>query len=129
MLTSWMLILLKGVDTPRNRASVGTDPGAKSFPLNGVQKMNIGFAKSAWSCFSASILFSLVLFFGSPKATLGQASPGVSENEIIIGSCSALEGPSHFLGQQTVTGAKAYFNSVNDEGGVNGRKLKLISAD
>jgi ABC-type branched-subunit amino acid transport system substrate-binding protein len=59
----------------------------------------------------------------------GQSTPGVTENEILIGSCSALEGPSHFLGVETVTGAKAYFNLVNEEGGVNGRKLKLISAD
>jgi branched-chain amino acid transport system substrate-binding protein len=61
--------------------------------------------------------------------TFGQTAPGVTENEILIGSCSALEGPSHFLGVETVTGAKAYFNFVNEEGGVNGRKLKLVSAD
>jgi len=61
--------------------------------------------------------------------TFGQTAPGVTENEILIGSCSALEGPSHFLGVETVTGAKAYFNLINEEGGVNGRKLKLISAD
>jgi ABC-type branched-subunit amino acid transport system substrate-binding protein len=60
---------------------------------------------------------------------VGQTTPGVTENEILIGSCSALEGPSHFLGVETVTGAKAYFNLINEEGGVNGRKLKLISAD
>jgi branched-chain amino acid transport system substrate-binding protein len=59
----------------------------------------------------------------------GQTTPGVTENEILIGSCSALEGPSHFLGVETVSGAKAYFNFINEEGGVNGRKLKLISAD
>jgi branched-chain amino acid transport system substrate-binding protein len=59
----------------------------------------------------------------------GQTAPGVTENEILIGSCSALEGPSHFLGVETVTGAKAYFNLINEEGGINGRKLKLISAD
>ena len=58
-----------------------------------------------------------------------QTTPGVSENEVLIGSCSALEGPSHFLGVETVTGAKAYFNLVNEEGGVNGRKLKLVSSD
>lgn len=72
---------------------------------------------------------ALVLFLGSGSTVLGQSAPGVSENEILIGSCSALEGPSKFLGVETVTGAKAYFNLVNDEGGVNGRKLKLISAD
>ena len=58
-----------------------------------------------------------------------QNTPGVSEREILIGSCSALEGPSHFLGTETVTGAKAYFDMVNDAGGVDGRKLKLISYD
>jgi len=63
------------------------------------------------------------------SAVFGQTTPGISENEILIGSCSALEGPSHFLGVETVTGAKAYFNLVNEEGGVNGRKLKLVSAD
>ncbi len=69
------------------------------------------------------------LFIGMASPAFGQSSPGVSENEILIGSCSALEGPSHFLGVETVTGAKAYFNLSDDEGGVNGRKLKLISAD
>ena len=75
--------------------------------------------------------FCLVSAFltGIASTASAQSAPGVSENEILIGSCSALEGPSHFLGVETVTGAKAYFNLVNDEGGVNGRKLKLISAD
>ncbi len=59
----------------------------------------------------------------------GQTAPGVTEREILIGSCSALEGPSHFLGTETVTGAKAYFDLVNEAGGVEGRKLKLLSYD
>jgi ABC-type branched-subunit amino acid transport system substrate-binding protein len=53
----------------------------------------------------------------------------VTATEIVIGSCSALEGPSHFLGTETVTGARAYFDMVNEAGGVDGRKLKLISFD
>jgi branched-chain amino acid transport system substrate-binding protein len=75
--------------------------------------------------------FCLVLIFiaGEAAPVLGQSTPGVSDGEIAIGSCSALEGPSHFLGVETVTGAKAYFSLINDEGGVNGRKLKLVSAD
>src|SRR5580658_8708629 len=78
-------------------------------------------------------VLGLCLFFGlligTTSPTFGQGTPGVSENEVLIGSCSALEGPSHFLGVETVTGAKAYFDLVNEESGVNGRKLKLISAD
>jgi ABC-type branched-subunit amino acid transport system substrate-binding protein len=58
-----------------------------------------------------------------------QTAPGVTEREILIGSCSALEGPSHFLGTETVTGAKAYFEMINDAGGVDGRKLKLLAYD
>lgn len=75
--------------------------------------------------------FCLVFIFiaGEAAPAHGQSTPGVSDSEIAIGSCSALEGPSHFLGVETVTGAKAYFSLINDEGGVNGRKLKLISAD
>jgi branched-chain amino acid transport system substrate-binding protein len=60
---------------------------------------------------------------------VAQAVAGVTEKEIAIGSCSALEGPSSALGRQTVAGAKAYFSLTNDEGGVNGRKLRLIAYD
>ncbi len=73
------------------------------------------------------LLFTWNIASLSPASA--QTTPGVSDSEVLIGSCSALEGPSHFLGVETVTGAKAYFNLINDEGGVNGRKLKLISAD
>jgi branched-chain amino acid transport system substrate-binding protein len=59
--------------------------------------------------------------------TRGQTAPGVTDKEIVIGSCAALEGPSQFLGRETVRGAQAYFQLVNDEGGINGRKLRLVS--
>lgn len=79
--------------------------------------------------FALGCCFSFAFFLLTSAPAFSQTAPGVSENEIVIGSCSALEGPSHFLGAQTVTGAKAYFDMINDEGGVNGRKLKLVSAD
>jgi len=57
------------------------------------------------------------------------ATPGVSDNSILIGSCSALDGPAHFLGRQTVLGASAYLHMINDEGGVFGRKIQLQAFD
>jgi ABC-type branched-subunit amino acid transport system substrate-binding protein len=51
--------------------------------------------------------------------------PGVSEHEIVIGSCSVLDGPASQLGQQLVMGATAYINMANASGGVNGRKIVL----
>jgi ABC-type branched-subunit amino acid transport system substrate-binding protein len=56
-------------------------------------------------------------------------TPGVTDNSILIGSCSALDGPAHVLGRQTVLGASAYLHMVNDEGGVFGRKIELQAFD
>jgi ABC-type branched-subunit amino acid transport system substrate-binding protein len=79
------------------------------------------------SLFGLSLLCGCV--FGGVAPARGQSTPGVTEKEIVIGSCSALEGPSHFLGTETVNGAKAYFAMINDAGGVDGRKLKLVAYD
>jgi len=72
-----------------------------------------------------SILAPLFAFCGMGKCQ----SPGITDKEILIGSCAALEGPSSFLGREMVTGAEAYFQLINEEGGVNGRKLRLLSFD
>jgi branched-chain amino acid transport system substrate-binding protein len=86
--------------------------------------MKITFLK-----YSLGPCVALVCLFTASSPTWAQAVPGVTEKEILLGSCSALEGPSHFLGTETVTGAKAYLDMINDAGGVDGRKLKLISYD
>ena len=54
---------------------------------------------------------------------------GVSADAIIIGQSASLTGPSDELGRDMKAGADAYFNAVNEAGGVNGRKIKLISID
>ena len=54
---------------------------------------------------------------------------GVEKNQILIGSCAALDGPARFLGLETITGATAYLNHVNAEGGVYGRKIQLLAFD
>ena len=74
------------------------------------------------------VWITLCVLLAGVQFSLGQ-TPGVTEKEIVIGSCAALEGPSSFLGRETVAGAQAYFHLVNEEGGVNGRKLRLVSSD
>jgi len=76
------------------------------------------------SAFAFFLLFALAV-----PAAHAQTTPGVTEKEITIGSCAAQQGPSSFLGKETVTGAEAYFKMINEEGGVHGRKLRLISND
>jgi branched-chain amino acid transport system substrate-binding protein len=74
-----------------------------------------------------AILALVLLTIGNPLS-VGQSAPGVTDKMIVIGSCSALEGPSHALGTQQIQGAQAYFDLIN-EGGIAGRKLKLVSYD
>ncbi len=71
------------------------------------------------------LLFSFVFTISAAMAE----TPGVTENSILIGSCSALDGPAHVLGRQTVLGASAYLHLINDEGGVFGRKIQLQAFD
>jgi ABC-type branched-subunit amino acid transport system substrate-binding protein len=85
--------------------------------------------KNAASKFASVFALLFVSLLSVSLPSKAQNVPGVTGNEILIGSCSALEGPSHFLGTETVTGAKAYFDFINDAGGVDGHKLKLISYD
>lgn len=71
------------------------------------------------------LLFTLAIAISTTTAE----TPGVTDNSILIGSCSALDGPARFLGNQTVLGATTYLHSVNDEGGVFGRKVQLLAFD
>jgi len=59
----------------------------------------------------------------------GQVSPGVNMAEILIGSSSALSGHAGYLGTNYMRGALAYINYVNEQGGIHGRKIKIISYD
>jgi branched-chain amino acid transport system substrate-binding protein len=77
--------------------------------------------------FQRLCLFLFCLGAGLSKTSA--QTPGVTEHDIAIGSCAALDGPSNFLGRETVVGAETYFDLVNEEGGVNGRKLHLYSFD
>jgi branched-chain amino acid transport system substrate-binding protein len=54
---------------------------------------------------------------------------GISSDAILFGQAAALEGPSSALGQGMRQGILAAFAEINAKGGVQGRKLKLISRD
>src|ERR1700752_3372979 len=53
---------------------------------------------------------------------------GVTESEIKIGATFPFSGPASPL-SNTGKGLIAYVNSVNDRGGINGRKINLITYD
>jgi len=55
-------------------------------------------------------------------------TPGVTESEIKIGATFPFSGPASPL-SNTGKGLIAYVNSINDRGGINGRKINLITYD
>jgi len=66
-----------------------------------------------------SLLFSLA----------SSAETGVSDNSILVGQSVPLSGPSQELGSEMKMGIQAYFDQINAQGGVNGRRLELKTLD
>jgi len=55
-------------------------------------------------------------------------APGVTESEILFGQTMPYSGPASSYG--TIgKAADAYFRMINDQGGINGRKLRMLSLD
>jgi branched-chain amino acid transport system substrate-binding protein len=80
-------------------------------------------------------MFARVLILGvttslllSGAARAEEAKPGVTSSEILIGQTNPYSGPLSAYGTQGRAQA-AYYKMINDQGGVNGRKIKLISLD
>lgn len=57
------------------------------------------------------------------------AESGVTDNTILVGQSVPLSGPSQELGDDMKLGIQLYFDHVNSQGGINGRKLELRSLD
>lgn len=81
----------------------------------------------SFSVLCTALLIALMVCIAAPFAPA--ETPGVTNDSILIGSCSALDGPAHFLGRQTVLGASAYLHMINDTGGVFDRKIQLQAFD
>lgn len=74
-----------------------------------------------------SIILSLMLVIGSAYSA-GKYDPGAGDTEIKIGNTNPYSGPASAYG--TIGRAiAAYFQKINDEGGINGRKITFLSYD
>ena len=65
---------------------------------------------------------------GSGVTPVSAAEPGVSDTEIVLGGDHPFSGPASAYGN-IGKGIGAYFDYVNDHGGVYGRKIKWIDRD
>jgi ABC-type branched-subunit amino acid transport system substrate-binding protein len=53
----------------------------------------------------------------------------VTDTEVTFGSSLALHGHAGYLGQETLRGAMSYIRHINDQGGVHGRNIRIITRD
>jgi len=73
------------------------------------------------------VLLALGLFL-FPFVCWAGGVPGVSKSEVVIGWTTPLSGPAALWGV-TGLGGMAWANYINDQGGVYGRKIKVILKD
>ena len=78
---------------------------------------------------SLPVLVAVLLAAAMFTAHAASAEQGVSDKEVLVGMSNALTGPASALGTGVKAGALAYFNKINASGGVNGRKIRVISYD
>jgi ABC-type branched-subunit amino acid transport system substrate-binding protein len=70
-----------------------------------------------------------VAFAGCATLAGAQEGPGVTKDEIVLGSWTDLSGPLVSYGVPGVAGQSAFYGMLNDAGGVNGRKVRVITED
>jgi len=73
-------------------------------------------------------LAAVFLVLPMAGGALAENGPGVTDTEIKIGSTNPYSGPASSYG--TIGRAEtAYFKMINEQGGINGRKINFISLD
>jgi branched-chain amino acid transport system substrate-binding protein len=74
-------------------------------------------------------LFGYLLLSGAmAMPAAAENAPGVTDSEIKIGQTMPYTGPGAWLSSLGLA-EKAYMQMINDQGGINGRKINLISVD
>lgn len=63
----------------------------------------------------------------SPSTKSTSTTTGIKDNQIILGTSSALDGHAKFLGIEYLRGANLAFSEVNNKGGIFGRQILVVS--
>src|SRR5207248_9408744 len=79
------------------------------------------------------LIWLAVLSFGllgcPPKEGPGNTSTGAAGGDILVGEFGSMTGPQATFGQSTHNGIMMAADEVNAAGGINGRKIKVLSED
>src|SRR5439155_1767405 len=87
-----------------------------------------GLASISGALFGALFIQFVPNWALAPAVTMAADTPGVTATEIKIGNTNPYSGPASAYG--TIGKALgAYFKKVNEEGGINGRKINYVTYD
>ena len=84
--------------------------------------------KNSTLCSAARRWWVFVALAAIP-VSLAQAEEGVNPRRILIGQSAAFTGPALELGTEMRAGAQSYFDHVNKQGGIHGRRIEMVSID
>ncbi|MFC4523299.1 ABC transporter substrate-binding protein [Cupriavidus pinatubonensis] len=73
----------------------------------------------------AGLLVACAIGFCGAAGAAVAAETGVTADTIVLGQSAALSGQTAALGKQMGAGARLYFESVNRQGGIYGRRIEL----
>ena len=84
----------------------------------------------AWMKFGARGALALLALglAATPALSQKKYGPGVTDKEIKIGTTTPFSGPASAYSAGAVS-ATAWFQKINDEGGINGRKINYVALD
>lgn len=91
-------------------------------------------SRRPWLIAAGVVVLALLVTAGvfgwkSYSAAHRATAPGVTDTEILLGMTGPFSGSSAELGRDMEIGLTTYFGQINDQGGVHGRKIKLIALD
>jgi branched-chain amino acid transport system substrate-binding protein len=72
---------------------------------------------------------ALTALLGSPSQAQQAYGPGVSDTEIKLGQSTPLSGPASAFGAGAGRAVVGYFDMLNEQGGINGRKISFTQLD
>lgn len=86
-----------------------------------MSSMNFSIGALAFlRCTALTLVVSTFLLFGESA---------FAQKDIVIGNSSPLTGPIGPSNKEAIAGAQAYFDQVNERGGINGRKISFVVLD
>lgn len=76
---------------------------------------------------AALVFLWMVLLIGVPGGVNAATEP--ADSDIVLGMSAPFSGPSRGLGIELYRGARAYFDHVNAQGGIQGRHIRILALD